>query len=88
MVKNPLANAGDIKDVSSIPGLGKSSGGGHGKNSSILAWRIQWTEEPAGLQSLGAQWVGYDWGDSASASNAKLEEPKKPLEIKVSNILM
>ena len=55
VVKNPLANAGDIKDVSSIPGLGKSSGGGHGKNSSILAWRIQWTEEPAGLQSLGAQ---------------------------------
>ena len=49
MVKNPLVNAGDIRDVSSIPGLGKSSGGGHGKKSSILAWRIQWTEEPGGL---------------------------------------
>ena len=55
MVKNPLVNAGDIRDVSSIPGLGKSSGGGHGKKSSILAWRIQWTEEPGGLQSLGLQ---------------------------------
>ena len=27
---------------------------------SILAWRIQWTEEPGGLQSLGLQRVGRD----------------------------
>ena len=30
MVKNPLANAGDMRDVGSIPGLGRSSGGGLG----------------------------------------------------------
>ena len=30
MVKNPLVNSGDIRDVGSIPGSGKSSGGGHG----------------------------------------------------------
>ena len=29
-VKNPPANAGDIRDVGSIPGLGRSLGGGHG----------------------------------------------------------
>ena len=29
-VKNPPANAGDARDVSSIPGLGRSSGGGNG----------------------------------------------------------
>jgi len=29
-VKNPPANAGDIKDVGSIPGMGRSPGGGHG----------------------------------------------------------
>ena len=29
-VKNPLTNEGDIKDVGSIPGLGRSPGGGHG----------------------------------------------------------
>ena len=29
--------------------------------SSILAWRILWTEEPSGLQSMGLQRVGYDW---------------------------
>ena len=30
VVKNPSANAGDIRDVGSIPGLGRSPGGGHG----------------------------------------------------------
>ena len=30
MVKNPLPNAGDIRDVGSIPGLGRSPGGGNG----------------------------------------------------------
>ena len=30
VVKNPLANAGDIRDQGSIPGLGRSPGGGHG----------------------------------------------------------
>ena len=30
MVKNPLANAGDIRDAGSIPGSGRSPGGGHG----------------------------------------------------------
>ena len=30
MVKNPSANAGDIRDTGSIPGSGRSPGGGHG----------------------------------------------------------
>jgi len=29
--------------------------------SSILAWRIPWTEEPGGLQSMGSWRVGHDW---------------------------
>ena len=29
-------------------------------HSSILAWRIPWTEEPGGLQSIGLQRVGHD----------------------------
>ena len=28
--------------------------------SSVLAWRIPWTEEPGGLQSIGSQKVGHD----------------------------
>ena len=30
-------------------------------HSSILAWKIPWTEEPGGLQSMGLQRVGHDW---------------------------
>ena len=30
-------------------------------HSSILAWRISWTEEPGGLQSMGLQRAGHDW---------------------------
>ena len=33
---------------------------GKATHSSILAWRIPWTEEPSGLQSLGSQGVRYD----------------------------
>ena len=51
VVKNPPANAGD---VGSIPGSGRSPGKGNG-NSSILAWKIPWTEEPGGPQSMGSQ---------------------------------
>ena len=34
---------------------------GMATHSSILAWRILWTEEPGGLQSMGPQRVGHDW---------------------------
>ena len=34
--------------------------GGHGIPSSILAWRIPWTEEPGGLQFIGLQRVGHN----------------------------
>ena len=33
---------------------------GKGTHSSILSWRIPWTEEPVGLQSMGSQRVGHD----------------------------
>ena len=60
MVKNPPANAGDIRDVSSIPRWGRSPGEGMATHSSILAWRLPWTEELDGLQSAGLQRVGHD----------------------------
>ena len=37
VVKNPPANAGDIRDLGSIPGLARSPGGEHGTHSNILA---------------------------------------------------
>ena len=38
---------------------------GMATHSSILAWRIPWTEEPGGLQSTGSQRVGHDGRDLA-----------------------
>ena len=35
-------------------------------HSSTLAWRIPWTEEPRGLQSMGSLGVGHDWATSLS----------------------
>ena len=35
-------------------------------HSSILVWRIPWTEEPRGLQSMGSQRVGLDLFNSQS----------------------
>ena len=32
MVQNPSVNAGDIRDMGSVPGSGRSSGGGHGNS--------------------------------------------------------
>ena len=58
MVKNPPANTGD---VGSISRLRRSPGGGHEEGtrtySSILTWRIPWTEEPGRLQPIGLQRV-------------------------------
>ena len=55
LVKNPPANAGDTRDMGSIPGSGRSPGIGNGNHSSILAWKIPQTEEPGGLLSTGSQ---------------------------------
>ena len=43
--------------VQSLDGV---NGGGNGSHSSILAWKIPWTEEPGGLQSTGSQRVKYN----------------------------
>ena len=46
MVKNFLANAGDLRDMGSIPGWKDPLEEGMATHSSILSWRIPWTEEP------------------------------------------
>ena len=60
VVKNPPANAGDSREVASIPGWGRSPGAGNGNMSSIPVWKIPWTEEPGGLQFMGSQRVRHD----------------------------
>ena len=44
---------------------GRSPGGGMATHFIILAWRIPWTEEPDGLQSMDSQRVRHDWSDWA-----------------------
>ena len=55
--KESVCSAGDL---GWIPGSGRSPGEGIATHSSILAWRIPWTEEPGGLQSMGLQRVEHD----------------------------
>ena len=38
-------------------------------HSSVLAWRIPWTEKPGRLQSMGLHRVGHDSGDLAAAKD-------------------
>ena len=60
VVKNLPARAGDLRDAGSVPGWGRFPGEGMATHSSVLAWRIPWTEEPGRLQSIGSQRVGHD----------------------------
>ena len=53
MVKNPPANAADIRDGGSIPGSGRSLGGGHGNPLQCSCLENPWTEELGGPQSIG-----------------------------------
>ena len=46
VVKNPPYNAGDIKNASVIPGLGRSPAGGHGNPLQYSCLENPWTEEP------------------------------------------
>ena len=53
MVKSLPASAGDVRDVGSIPVREDPLEEEMATHSSILAWRIPWTEEPGGLQFIG-----------------------------------
>ena len=58
-VKNLPANAGDLRDISLIPGLVDPLEKGMATHSCTFAWRIPWTEEPGGLRSIGSHRVGH-----------------------------
>ena len=59
VVKNSSASEGDTGDVVLMPGLGRSLEKEMVTHSGTLAWRIPWTGEPGGLQSMGLQSVGH-----------------------------
>ena len=49
---------------------------GTATHSSILAWRIPWTEEPGGPQSMGSHRVGHDRSNLASMHTVWLKLPE------------
>ena len=65
VVKSSPANVGDIKDEVWSLGQEDPLQEGMETHSRILAWRIPWTEEPGGLQSIGPQRVGHDGSNLA-----------------------
>ena len=80
VVKNPPANAGDIREVGSIPELGRSP---------WRRWQPEWQstrvflseesheqEEPGRLWSIVLQRVGCDWSDLAQMHTSQLFSPK------------
>ena len=71
VVKNLPVNARDGGGTGSIPGSGRSPGGGHGNLSSILAWKVPWME-----RSL----VGYSPQGCKESDMMKLQLPCKKEE--------
>lgn len=56
--KNLPAEAGEVREVGSIPGGKDPLGEEMATHPSIPAWRVPWTEEPGKLQSIGSQRAG------------------------------
>ena len=60
VVKNLPAHAGDVRDMGSIPGSGRSPGGGHGNPLECSCLENPMDKEPGGLQSVASQRAGHD----------------------------
>ena len=60
MVKNPPANARDIRDTVRSLGQEDPLEKEMATHSNTLAWKIPWVEEPGRLQSAWSQRVGHD----------------------------
>ena len=65
LVKNLTANAGDIRDTGSIPGLGRFLGGGKSQPTPIFL-PGEFQREPGMLQYIGSQKAGQNWSNLAS----------------------
>ena len=57
--KEFTCKAGDAGDMGLIPGAGRSPGGGNGNLLQYSCWKIPWTEDPGGLQSMGLQRIRH-----------------------------
>ena len=71
--KKSPCNAGDL---GSIPSWEDPLEKGMATHSSIVVWRIPWTEEPGGLQSTGSHRGGHNWSDLAYTQISILQDLK------------
>ena len=67
LVAQLVKTACNTGDPGSIPGSGRSLEEGMATLSSILAWRIPWTEAAGGPQPMWLQRVGHDWTKHSTA---------------------
>ena len=72
--KESSCNAGD---PGSIPGSGRSPGGGRGNPLQYSCPENPWTEGPGGLQSVGSQRVGHSWAADHKHSAGTLRSPAR-----------
>ena len=75
VVKNPLTSAGDM-DLP--PGWEDPLEKELETHSSVLAWKIPWTEEPGQLQSMGSQCVRHTWAAEHACTHAGTQTQSKP----------
>ena len=83
------ANVVDVRDMGWIHGSGrKPLEEGMTIYSTVLAWRISWTEKPCGLQSLGSQRVRHDCNDPVKgvSMQSSTECDRKLLLVTRSNV--
>ena len=77
--------AGDVRDMGSIPGLGRSPGEGHGNTLQYPCLENHMDREAWWLQSMGSQRVGYDCSNLARThtgiSNTRLTVIRKVVKI-------
>ena len=67
--KKSTCSEGGAEDSGSILGSGRFLEEEMAAHSSMLAWKIPWSEEPGGLQSMGLQRAGHDWVTKHSPHN-------------------
>ena len=69
LVAQVVKNLSAMQETSSIPGSGRFLEKEMATHSSILAWRIPWTEESGRLLLMGSQRVGHNWTANTHMAN-------------------
>ena len=73
VVKNLSANAGDIRDIGLIPGLGRSPGGGHGNPLQYSCLENPWDRGAWQLESIGSHRVKHNSSNLARTQSVAVK---------------